>query len=253
MNHNDTYYDKDFYYERVKEEIYKLENLQVEGIIYVTAHERTLKVLPDDLDIPAVMAYGYTRSKKIPSVVVDDVGGGFAIAKKVLEQGHKKVGIITGKNDSLHAQARFLGYQKAFYEAQVPINPECVFVGDWDRESGYEYVDKLLEQGVTAIMCMNDLMAGGVYDRLTELGIGVGEEVSMTGYDGRQLATYYKSPLATVSLPLHDIGYKSGEVLLEMLNAEEPLCWEEPKVYQIPCQMIDGESIKVPNCAKCTK
>lgn len=253
MNYNDTYYDKDFYYGRVKEEIHKLENLQVEGIIYVTAHERTLQVIPEDLDIPAVMAYGYTQSKKIPSVVVDDVEGGFSIAKKLLEQGHKKVGIITGKNDSVHAQARMLGYQKAFYEARVPMDQASIFVGDWERESGYAYVDQLLEQGVTAIMCMNDIMAGGVYDRLSERGITVGEEISVTGYDGRQLSSYYKPPLTTIALPLHDIGYKAGEVLLELLSAEEIPQDEQARVYQVPCQIVEGKSIRNMNCAKCTK
>lgn len=244
MNYGDAYYDKDFYYGRVKEEIHKLENLQVEGIVYVAAHERTLPVIPEDLDIPVVMAYGYTQSKKVPSVVVDDVEGGFLIAKKVLDMGHTNIGIITGKNDSVHAQARLLGYQKAFFEAHVPMRQESIFVGDWERESGYAYVDQLLEQGVSAIMCMNDVMAGGVYDRLSELGISVGEDISVSGYDGRQISTYYKPPLTTVMLPLHDIGYKAGAVLLEMLNAEENVPAEEARVYQIPCHLLEGRSIK---------
>lgn len=244
MNYGDSYYDKDFYYGRVKEEIHKLENLQVEGIVYVAAHERTLPVVPEDLDIPVVMAYGYTQSKKVPSVVVDDVEGGFLIAKKVLSMGHTNVGIITGKNDSVHAQARLLGYQKAFFEARVPMRQESIFVGNWERESGYAYVDRLLEQGVSAIMCMNDVMAGGVYDRLSELGISIGKDISVSGYDGRQISTYYKPPLTTVTLPLHDIGYKAGEVLLEMLNAEEELPSEEPRVYQVPCHLLEGRSIK---------
>ena len=57
-----------------------------------------------------------------------------------------------------------------------------------------------MEQGVTAICCMNDLMAGGVYDRMEERGMLPGKEVSVTGYDNRELSGYYKPPLTTISL-----------------------------------------------------
>ena len=73
--YNDVYYSKEDYYGLVKQEIRKLMAKQVEGIIYVTAHERIMHCIPDNLPIPAVMAYGYTQSGKVPSVVVDDEHG----------------------------------------------------------------------------------------------------------------------------------------------------------------------------------
>ena len=39
-------------------------NKQVEAIIYVAAHERVLTCIPEDLPIPAVMAYGNWRSPR---------------------------------------------------------------------------------------------------------------------------------------------------------------------------------------------
>ena len=60
---------------------------------------------------------------------------------------------------------------------------------------------------------MNDLMAGGVYDRLDELGLKIPQDISIVGYDNRELSSYYKPPLTTITLPLHDIGYRAGEVM----------------------------------------
>ena len=111
--YNDYYYHRTDYYGLVDEEIRKLIATQVDGIIYVTAHERIMHCIPDNLSIPAVMAYGYTESKNIPSVVVDDERGAYEMIRYLIAQGHKKIGVITGKADSLHAQARLIGYQKA--------------------------------------------------------------------------------------------------------------------------------------------
>ena len=95
--YNDFYYHRDDYYGRVGEEIDKLIARQVEGIIYVTAHERIMRCIPENLPIPVVMAYGYTANKDIPSVVVNDEDGAHQIVDYLIANGHRRIGIITGK------------------------------------------------------------------------------------------------------------------------------------------------------------
>lgn len=216
--YNDVYYNREDYFGLVKQEIRKLMAKQVEGIIYVTAHERIMHCIPDNLPIPAVMAYGYTQSGKVPSVVVDDEHGAYEAVQYLIERGHKQIGVITGKNDSIHMQARLVGYQKALRDNGLMYNPEFIYYGDWNREAGYNGTEKLLDRGVTAIFCMNDIMAGGVYDRADELGLRIPEDISVVGYDNRELSSYYKPPLTTITLPLHDIGYRAAEVMIDLLD-----------------------------------
>lgn len=240
---NDAYYNKTDYFDTVKQEIKKLIAMQVEGIIYVTAHERAVRCIPEDLPIPAVMAYGYTKSGRVPSVVVDEEQATYGLVEYLIRKGHKRVGVITGKTDSLHMQGRLLGYQKALRDNQIFYDPELVFPGDWTRESGYRYTDELLEKKVTAIFCMNDLMAGGVYDRADELGLDIPGDISIVGYDNRQLSSYYKPPLTTVELPLHDIGYKAADVMIQMLKGEIQEQKEE-LIYQVGCKELIRQSVR---------
>ena len=241
--YNDTYYNRDDYYGLVRQEIKKLMEKQVEGIIYVAAHERVIHCIPDNLTIPAVMAYGYSKSGKIPSVVVDDIHGATEIIQYLINHGHKKIGIITGKPDSLHAQARLVGYQKVLFENGILYDPGLVAEGDWTRESGYLCATELLKKGVSAIFAMNDLMAGGVYDRVEELKQTIGSDVSVTGFDGRELSGYYHPPLTTVSLPLHDIGYKASEWMLELIQGEE-LGEDKENICSVSCKLLVRKSVK---------
>jgi LacI family transcriptional regulator len=241
--YEDRYYNRDDYYEQVRTEIRKLMSKQVDGIIYVAAHERVIQCIPDNLNIPAVMAYGYTKSSKVPSVVVDEVHGSYQSVQYLVDNGHKRIGLITGKNDSLHAQERLKGYQKALFDNQILYDPELVCDGDWTRQSGYNNVDELLNKSVTAIFCMNDIMAGGVYDRLEEIGLEVGKDISVVGYDNREVSSYYKPPLTTINLPLHNIGYCASELMIEMLAGKLPL-QDRENVFQIECETLIRKSVK---------
>lgn len=218
---SDSYYQDNNHKEIVNREIQKLLSKQVEGIIYIAAHGRVIRVLSEDLPIPAVVAYGIAGREGIPSVAVGDVRGARALVGHLISYGHTKIGVIAGKKDSMHTQGRLEGYQRALYENNLLYDPNLVVYGDWNRESGYQSTDRLLEKGVTAIFGMNDLMAGGAYDRLNELGIQVGKDIAVVGYDNREMASYENPPLTTMGLPLHDIGYRASELLVKLLRRED--------------------------------
>ena len=220
--YQDTYYSSTDFYGKVQREMRDLMAKQVEGIIYVAAHERQIQCIPEHFPIPTVMAYGYSGTPKTPSVVVDDEDGAFQIVNYMIGQGHKKIGVITGKRESIHTQARLEGYQRALFENGMLYDTSLIAVGGWRREAGYENTDELIDQGVSAIFCMNDLVAGGVYDRFEERGIGVGKDISVAGFDSRELSEYYKPPLTTVKLPLHNIGYRASEIMQQLLK-KQPL------------------------------
>ena len=217
----DSYYQNDDHKDIVHKEIRKLLSKQVEGIIYVAAHERLINVLPDNLPIPMVVAYGYTNKKEIPSVIVHDANGAEELVKHLVAYGHRKIGVIAGKKDSMHTQARLEGYQKALFAGGILYDPNLVVYGDWDRESGRIKAPELVAKDVTAIFAMNDFMAGGVYDCLDELNKKVGEDIAVVGYDNREMASYESPPLTTMGLPLHDMGYHASEIILKMLKKED--------------------------------
>ena len=49
-------------------------------------------------------------------------------------------------------------------------------------------------------------------------GIKIPQEISVAGYDNRELSSYYKPPLSTTELPLHDIGYRAAEVMIGLVE-----------------------------------
>ena len=159
----------------------------------------------------------------------------------LIDCGHKNIGVIAGKKESVHTQSRLEGYQRALFTGGILYDPGLVLYGEWDRESGYKHTDVLLNAGCTAIFCMNDFMAGGTYDRLNELGIQIGSDIAVVGFDNREMASYGKPPLTTMGLPLHDIGYKASELILEALQKKEQE--KSESAHYMDCRLIVRESV----------
>ena len=207
------------------------------------SHERLINVIPADLPIPTVVAYGFTNKPEIPSVVVKDKGGAEQLVRYLISCGHKRIGVIAGKKESIHTQSRLEGYQSALFEANLLYDPGMIVYGEWDRESGYEHTEELVKRGATAIFCMNDFMAGGAYDRLDELGYTVGKNIAVAGFDNREMASYEKPELTTMGLPLHDIGYCASEVILKLLQGEE--IHQKNGVYSVECKPFIRNSVNM--------
>lgn len=252
--YSDIYYQNDQFSDVVHREVKELLSKQVDGIIYVTAHERILRCLPENLNIPEVMAYGYSKSSKIPSVVANDFDGGYKIASYLMEQGHRNIAIIAGKENSLHTKERLVGHQKAMFQHNVLYNPDDVINEDWTREGGYRAACKLLkkDKDITAIICMNDEMAGGVYDCLEELGLQPGKDVSVVGYDNRQAASFYRPSLTTFEIPLFEIGRTACKCVIDLLKKENDNADSEPQAekkedyveIEVEGQIVVGKSVK---------
>lgn len=247
----DTWYDDEEKFQSdLKPAIQKLLSLKVDGIIYVAGHCRVVNCFTDDLKIPAIVAYAISKSSRFTSVIIDDEKGGYDVTRHLISYGHRKIGVIAGATDNLHTQKRSKGYQKALFEKQILFDPDLIMYGNWKRDSGYAKTKKLIKEGVTAIFCMNDTMAAGCYDYLYEHDIKIGQDVSVVGYDNKEISEYLRPSLTTNDIGLADIGKKAAEIILKDIEDEkkEKECEDKEKkldvkVIKLPCRLISRKSV----------
>lgn len=227
----------------LKPAISELLSIKVDGIMYVAGHARVVNCFPDDFEIPAIVVYAYSKSPKFTSIVIDDEKGGYDMAKYLVSMGHEKIGVIAGTADNLHTRKRLSGFRKALKEGKVPYNPKWVRYGDWKRGSGHQLAEELIREDVTAIFCMNDEMAAGVYDYLYENGMKAGEDISIAGYDNMEISGYLKPALTTNEISFSQIGIKSAELMIKALtDGYETKKGKE--IIKVPCRIIERDSVK---------
>lgn len=241
---NDLRYSGGHAHEILDPTVQEVASLMVDGIIYIARHTRTLSCFPEDFAMPAVVAYAYSENPKVPSVLVDDEMSAHEMAMHLISKGHRRIGVVGGNADNLQTQRRLVGYQRALFEAGIPFNPQWVQYAIWDKDSAYKAANKLLQTDVTAVFCMSDRMAGGLYRCLSERGLQAGKDVSVAGFDNQDIAEYFLPGLTTMELPLSEIGAVSARMLLDQINCTAEVGQNLREETLIPCKFVERDSIQ---------
>lgn len=217
--------------------------IRAEGIIYVAAHGRTFDFLPDDFDIPVVFAYGMAKDNKHKSVIIDDSNSSKKIVDYLVARNHTRIGVIAGDAENFHTVWRLKGYKDGLIKNNIEFDPDIIEYGIWERKSGYTGAKHLIDKGVDTIWCMNDLMAAGVYDYARECGLVVGKDISVFGFDDREITEFLYPSLSTCKIMLEEIGIKSSELIIREIESES-FRKRKTEPYRIECTMIERNSIK---------
>ena len=211
---------------------------QVDGIIYIGCHSHIVVSLSEHTEPKFVCAYCISKDKSIPSVIYDDEKAAYDVTELLLNNGDRRIGMITGPVDSSHAANRTRGHQRALFDRAVPYDPALTLVGDWERDCGFVLGEKLIRAGVTAIFAHNDLMAMGVLDYCNSNGINVGRDLRLIGFDDREIASVCRPQLSTVAPPLFEIGQAAAREMLNILAGNSP----QQHTIMLDCGIIERES-----------
>jgi LacI family transcriptional regulator len=82
--------------------------------------------------------------------------------------------------------------------------------------------------GATAIVAANDQMALGAILALTERGLAVPEDVSVTGTDDIPEAAFFRPPLTTLRIDFEAQGKAAVDQLLERIGHSAPAASAAP-------------------------
>jgi LacI family transcriptional regulator len=164
---------------------------------------------------PVVLVIASSADPLTCNVMVNEELGGYLAATHLLHRGARRLVFLAGFPDLRLIRRRLAGVKRAVAEAGGTLSVvEAPNLGiGTGREVGREI---LLSQSVDGVVCPSDLLAVGVIQAATELGIHVPDELIVVGYDDNHFASESSIPVSTVSLP----GYRMGELAIELLLEE---------------------------------
>jgi DNA-binding LacI/PurR family transcriptional regulator len=176
------------------------------------------------------------------AVLVDDRGGAAAVARHLLDLGHRRIAVVayelardrrTGLADAERqagitfagTRERLSGYRDELVDAgldwdTIPVW-ECAHNG---RQPGREAGAALLERRPrpTAIIALSDELAIGVLEAARDAAVEVPRDLSVVGFDDIPAAAHIRPPLTTVRQPLRRKGEQAGRHLLDLRAGRRP-------------------------------
>jgi DNA-binding LacI/PurR family transcriptional regulator len=167
-----------------------------------------------------VTMFGAT-GPRASSVYIDDRAGAAAAMDHLLERGHRRIGIIYGReidNPIVLEHQRFLGCLDAMNRAGVPLEDDLQVAGNYSIAGGARAMSHLLalEEPPTAVFAFSDEMAFGAIQAMRDRHVRPGQDVAIIGYDGHEISAVLD--LSTISVPFELIGATAARELLSELG-----------------------------------
>lgn len=136
---------------------------------------------------------------------------------------HTCIAYIGGSPELKIEYDRFAGYQAGLIAAHLSFDPLLVARGDLTPEGGYQAAQHLLslKHPPTAIVCINDQTAIGAIHAAHDLGLAVGRDIAITGFDGIAESAHTQPPLTTLEQPVYSVARQLVKMLLAQIAGDE--------------------------------
>ncbi len=192
------------------------------GLILIPSVDSQLARVQDERGCPVVCLDRLPEGWQGDGITADNVNGALAATNHLIRLGHRMIGIITGNLRLANAVARLEGFQTAMRKAKIPIEPGYVQEGRFDRLSGGEKMQVLLQlqPRPTAVFASNDMTALGALEVLRGAGLRCPEDISLVGFDDLEFSKFVLPALTTVSQPGYQMGAKGATLLIKRLQGE---------------------------------
>ncbi len=167
--------------------------------------------------VPMVMINRVARVHSC-AVSCNNFAGARLLGGLLIEAGHRRIALVTGQSNTSISEDRAAGLQAALSDHGVSLTASCE--GHSTYAGGFAAVQEFMERGLRpdAIFAVNDIMAMGVIDALRRAGLRIPEDVSVTGFDDIQAASWPNYDLTTVAQPVDAMIERTLDLLLERIE-----------------------------------
>jgi LacI family transcriptional regulator len=138
-------------------------------------------------------------------------------------RGFRRIGFIGGPDNLIIQFDRFNRFKESLVSCDLIYDPRLIILGDLTSASGYESTKRLLSlpDPPNAVICINDETGFGAMHAAHEMGLEVGRDFAVAGFDGVQASAYSQPTLTTIDQPVYQIATILVEMLAKKLNNQQ--------------------------------
>lgn len=183
------------------------------------------------------------RDPGLPDILTvdnDNVQSAYDVTKHLLDRGHSRIGYASGPLELVVSADRHEGYRQALSEAGIDPQPGWFVNAELLRADSTAAIRELMESPgrPTALVVMDDLLAFGILNSLSELGYSVPGDMAVFSFNDNPMSPLSSPPVSSVDIGVYDLGLEAAGLLLRSIKGE-PI--EQRRVI-VPHRLIPRES-----------
>jgi DNA-binding LacI/PurR family transcriptional regulator len=157
-------------------------------------------------------------------VDVDGAAGTRAAVDHLVDNGHRDIAFLGQPKDRATVDDRFRGWQSAMREHGLSTRGLTIRGAARSLEAARELAAKLLDSSrrPTAVVASHDLLAIACYHEAERVGLRVGANLAVVGFDDSLSASMAQPALSSVSQPLETVGKEIIRLVVGILAGNLP-------------------------------
>jgi DNA-binding LacI/PurR family transcriptional regulator len=200
---------------------------QVSGVVFIggqysqqdAPHDHYSRL--QELHLPTVLVNAPISELDFPTVSTDDAVAMEQAWSHLRQLGHTKIGLVLGPLDHIPSQRKRAAAVRIAESSGAMLPDHYVVSSLYSLEAGQAAATRLLQSGVTAIICASDPMALGAVRAVRRAGLSVPGDVSVIGFDDSALMNSVDPPLTTVRQPIEPMGRMIIELLVSQITGAD--------------------------------
>jgi len=186
--------------------------------------------------LPFVELNRLSGRRRVDGVTADNAGGAAAVARLLIEGGHRRIGAIFGSGQTSTGRDREAGFRRTLSEAGLNLPPSRVYHGGFGYADGVVGLSTLLagRYRPTAVFCAGDLIAIGALNEARRLGLAVPQELAVVGFDDIEMAGWPAFDLTTARIDLTGMAVAAADLLIARVGGNAG----RPEIRTFPAELV---------------
>lgn len=163
---------------------------------------------------------------------------------RLVAAGHRRIAVGLPSNDINLGFMYLDGYRSALARHGIAFDPALVLRAASSEQGGYQIGHEIMtmRERPTAVILIYELMAIGLYRRLSEAGLRAGRDLAVIGFRESPQARFLSPTLTCFRMSLRDLGIALGESLLASMPAYAEI-YPQGIVHRLwPMELVPAES-----------
>jgi LacI family transcriptional regulator len=192
--------------------------------------------------MPVVMFDRVTNDILCDKVIIDDKAAAYEAVQSLIDNGRKKIALVTTVDYVSVGKLRTDGYEKALLDNGIPFNEDLIIKIE-DVDTCEITISELLHaRAFDAVFAVNELFAVTIIKTASKMGLKVPEDLAVIAFTDGIISKYSTPSITTVSQSGEKMGNKAAKMLIERLEAEHDDDEEENENYTT--EVIETHLIK---------
>lgn len=172
-------------------------------------------------NIPVVLVDRYIEGTDTHAILVDNVEGGYRATEYLIKLGHRRIGIVLGRERITTVRERLQGFLNALRDYGIPHDDALIAKGSlYTVEGGRQAIRQLLQADPlpSAVFSSAGVSTIGALLELKEQGIRIPDDLSFIGFDDDNWARIANPPLTVVSQPVQEMGQEAAQLIIQLIQ-----------------------------------